>query len=91
MSCVVYPARTYATEISVTPSDTAGSANLRTDSIPAAYLHNESATGVAAVIKDLAGNTRTIFVNGGDSFQLSQTDKNLQATGTGAGPWKAFF
>jgi hypothetical protein len=88
---VVLPGRSYATEISVTPVDTAGLTNLRMDSVGAAFLHNESATGAAAVIRDLAGNSHTIFVSGGDSFSLSPNDANLMATGTGAGPWKAFF
>lgn len=91
MSCVVYPARTYSTEISITPADTAGLANLRMDSVAAAYLHNQSASGGNAVIRDQAGNSHTIWVNGGDSFQLSHSDANLMSTGTAAGPWKAFY
>lgn len=91
MGCVVIPGRPYGTAIAVTPADTAGLTNLRMDAVGAGYLHNESGTGAAAVIRDLAGNSRTIFVTGGDSFQLEPNDANLMATGTGAGPWKAFF
>ena len=91
MGCIVIPGRTYATEIAVTPADTAGLTNLRMDAVPAAYLHNESTTSAAAVIRDLAGNTRAIWVTSGDAFQLSPNDANLMATGTGAGPWKAFY
>lgn len=91
MGCVFYPARTYAGEASITPADTAGLTNLRMDSIPYAYLHNESATGAAATIRDLAGNTRVVFVSAGDAFQLSPIDANLMATGTGTGPWKALY
>lgn len=97
----VYPGRIGATPISVTPADaaqaiTASPTNaLRMDSVVAAYLHNESATGAVAIIRDLSGNDHAIFIAGGDSFQLNPNDAFLRATGTGgptgAGPWKALF
>jgi hypothetical protein len=82
----------YAAEVAITPTDTAGANNLRMDGVSFRYLHNEGASAVTVAIKTATSASALFQLNSGDSLQLPHNALQVLATGTtGGAALKAFL